>query len=142
MNKELLLFLDSSDDELLVRVLEEAGGEVDRDSDRQWFLHIAGAKIQYLRCEVFDDFITIGRVACRTLGKADKRVTKAFKHIESWVKANCTNQLSCRNVNVEGSAMMVADVWVGPSAKAFAESGKKSLKQSRQGFVVFEIAAD
>lgn len=142
MNKQLRFLFDLHDNVEFTRVLEETGGEVERESERQWFLRVSDVRIQYLRCEVFDDFITIGRIAFRTMGKTDKRVIKAYKHIESWVKENCTNRLFCRNVNIDGSGSMVDDVWVGPSAKALAESGEKTLKQSRKGFIVFEMTAD
>ncbi len=142
MNKEISLFLASPDEQKFLAMLAEVNCELDRSSDRQWFLQVDGVRIQFLRCQEDESSITLGRVAVRTPANVDAtNVADLFRSIESWVTNNCVNNLTCRNTTKKGSTTTIDDVWVGPSAKAMADSDSTTLRQSRTGNVVFEFRA-
>lgn len=136
MNSQIRFFMAKSDEEEFIEWLKEGCGELDQSSDAEWLLDVDGEQIQVLPCERGRGLITIGRVAVRT----DKpNVARVFRRIQSWIKKNYVNNLTCRNTMIEGSAGPVKGAWVGPSAKAMAESRGTKLIQSKGGCIVYEF---
>lgn len=142
MNGELSFFMSVSDERNFIELLEKADCELDRSSERVWYIHVEGQRIQFLRCQQCENSISIGRIAVRTAVDVDsKNIAKLYKSLASWIKDNFVNDLTCRNTKTEGSAMRVDSVWVGPSAKAMVEASGTELRQSLNGNVVFEFQA-
>jgi hypothetical protein len=139
MDREISFFMDTADEQQFIELLKDTGCEIDRRSDRQWFVEAEGYKIQLLRSQVGNDAITLGRLAVRTPAKAEvSNLSRFFDKIGAWITTSYENRLIGRNTSKDGSGTVVDDIWVGPSAQSKALQGTQ-LRQSLNGKIAFEV---
>ena len=134
--------MDKTDEIFFEEYISSLCEDIDRDDTSQWFCRFEDNAIQYLKCKNKNQKIIIGRISIWTKDKSGsaKKAESTFRKLEKWLKENYTNNLTCRNINIEGSANILKDVWIGSSAKDSLTRGEVELKQSPDSFVAYELA--
>ena len=142
MKKQLRFFLSKEDESLIVDLLENQGAMKEEKSSFQWIFRFEEAFIQFLRCQISPDYVTLGRVAIMTTNEMNgkKSAEATFRKLERMIKQTFVNDLSVKNINTEGSESQIKNIWVGVGMKnVISLNPTYMLKQSANGFIVYEL---
>jgi hypothetical protein len=142
VKKEIRFFMNNLDESEFIGFVDSIGGSIKKESELQWGFIFGNQVIQFLRCEKNIDLIVIGRIAIYTTGKSvnEKEAESFYRQLEKWIRSRFSNNLSCRNLNINGSSKPITKVWIGQSAERDLLGGLATLKQSTKGYIVFELA--
>ena len=142
MRSQRQFFMTDEDESEFVSFAEEMVDEIDRQSDIQWFLCVGECRIQLLRSYVKNGALISGRISVVTTGLEPESKTggeRAYNRLRSWLKKFYCNEVTCRNVNIDGSDTDMKTMWISPRIiKLYRDGSPPTLKQNPNGFVVFE----
>ena len=141
MNKELRIFMDSSDEEIFMIFIDELVTEIQKESDFEWLFIFGNSFIQFLRSYTQGSVSVIGRIAISTTQSDNnaKAAESVFRKIEKWIKANYSNKVQGRNINIKDSQTPVKNIWVGKSIAKKVSNRSIELRQSYDGYIVYKI---
>ena len=145
MRSEFQFFMTADDEDEFVSFAEKMSDSVDRDSDIQWFFLVGDCRIQLLRSRIQGGDLISGRISIATTGfglsyDSGADGERVYKRLRSWLKKTYSNNMTCRNVNIENSIMEIRNFWMSPRVfQLLRDDPTVILKQSVGGFVVFEI---
>jgi hypothetical protein len=99
-------------------------------------VHYESAEFQYMRSGIYEDLLTVGRIALATTDldkqpnfENSHQIEKLYKRCRTWLRKRYSNCLEAVNYNVTPPAKCaVKYVWLGPNAEKWLDSGRGKLR--------------
>jgi hypothetical protein len=136
--------MTKNDEEEFISFFKEADYECLEEKSWQTHYCCGNVNIQFLPSFQYEGVILGGRIAIKTLDKSNDalRCEKLYKKMNNWLKKNYSNNLILYNSKLEtkNEAVCEKSWWMSPEVEKELKNGNVILKQSKNSFIVYDLA--
>ena len=144
MNSAIMFFMIEQDIDEFETLIQKKGFDRTERECRQILFYCGGEFMQFLRPRHTNGLLLDGRISLRTQVKNDdsQNCIKIYNSLRRWIKQNYSNDLVCYNAKTQTreQATPANSWWISPRVEKLMFEESVILKQSQDGFAVFEKA--